>query len=1004
MASDTALALPSDPATADALTGGVSADTPGSSNISAPGPKSGAPRGRKRGTPGRKKRERASSPPTANLTAQEEEAMSSALIAQLLQQDQGGYYDSDYGGGRQSTTTSANYYAEYDHTGQFSSRSAARSGGRGDDSDGNFSDEDDDYNPMGSRPQGGGRRGGGGGGTRGRPRRSLGTDTADCRPPKSSASAKDRAPRGRKETAPPVTDDETSPLVSSALSDRPSDPSVAKSTSGTSGRARATKRARVDADHAPSLDVNGYRTGGYLDDERQRFIEALELFGRDWKKVVAHIGTRDEKSIRSHAQKHFIKLYRDNLPLPLKVQESGTGYTLSGQPLDPNSASARVYLGKKTQSPRTAPSSLPSTATSSAPSPKPVHVAPSANPFTLEATESTDLPDKLDNGAKPVEVPAEPTEPVVEPIPSAEAPPTGITVATTPITVTPTTTTASIAPVAESTSEPSVPFNAAALNESAFTRAPGMGKLRGPKQVITKTPASPIPRPPKPEVAKAAPPPLPRAPSPTPPPSSQPKASTPETFHPTLPISTARTDYAKSRLRSSRTRSVRLGGGLPDDTDPLSQVKCTAFHGPPASDTPGCQPFRMAVHSNAFVGMDFHSHLMQSEIIGFLAGTWSPTRKELTVQYAFPCRALQTPGQNASVNVEMDPTSEFEVRSQIRERDLQVVGWYHSHPCFLPDPSLVDLENQCSYQALFRNQESNTEPFVGAIVGPYDPQLPGSVSVVNWFYVDTPRRGLDVTTVGVEGAEVTPESLTSSAMITTAPYHHELDLSQVSDPSIIAKRLTFNYQEDNALPTWQADLFLPLLAFCRAEPLRCILHETWKPGSAETRLQKLLTSLTFRMSWVRDLPSASGVNETTPDVATLTTTTLTEMNNTVKAEPVEETVPESTSMQVDESKSLDDNESPDTIALRDSTELALATLAVSPDSTIPQEPAQAAPEATARSEEIPTIDPLSSKTTATTPVPSIRPLNPFTFQLQVSPEQLQTDYFLRGIMESAANW
>ena len=44
--------------------------------------------------------------------------------------------------------------------------------------------------------------------------------------------------------------------------------------------------------------------------------------------------------VTSHAQKHFIRLYQQDKPLPLKVQETGEGYTLSGKPLDPNSAAA----------------------------------------------------------------------------------------------------------------------------------------------------------------------------------------------------------------------------------------------------------------------------------------------------------------------------------------------------------------------------------------------------------------------------------------------------------------------------------------------------------------------------------------------------------------------------------------------------------------------------------------------------------------------------------------
>ena len=56
------------------------------------------------------------------------------------------------------------------------------------------------------------------------------------------------------------------------------------------------------------------------------------------------MGTRDANAFRSHAQKYFIKLYREGRPLPKKVLESGSGYTLSGKPLDPTSASARNYL------------------------------------------------------------------------------------------------------------------------------------------------------------------------------------------------------------------------------------------------------------------------------------------------------------------------------------------------------------------------------------------------------------------------------------------------------------------------------------------------------------------------------------------------------------------------------------------------------------------------------------------------------------------------------------
>lgn len=55
------------------------------------------------------------------------------------------------------------------------------------------------------------------------------------------------------------------------------------------------------------------------------------------------IDNRTTPLIRSHAQKHFINLWTKGIPLPPKVQETGSGYTLSGEPLNPASGAARMY-------------------------------------------------------------------------------------------------------------------------------------------------------------------------------------------------------------------------------------------------------------------------------------------------------------------------------------------------------------------------------------------------------------------------------------------------------------------------------------------------------------------------------------------------------------------------------------------------------------------------------------------------------------------------------------
>jgi SHAQKYF class myb-like DNA-binding protein len=47
-------------------------------------------------------------------------------------------------------------------------------------------------------------------------------------------------------------------------------------------------------------------------DEHFRFLEALQRFGKEWKRVQQHVGTRSSTQARSHAQKFFVKLERKN--------------------------------------------------------------------------------------------------------------------------------------------------------------------------------------------------------------------------------------------------------------------------------------------------------------------------------------------------------------------------------------------------------------------------------------------------------------------------------------------------------------------------------------------------------------------------------------------------------------------------------------------------------------------------------------------------------------------
>ncbi|ORY92345.1 hypothetical protein BCR43DRAFT_498203 [Syncephalastrum racemosum] len=636
------------------------------------------------------------------ITKAQEEEMSSALIAKLLAEDS-------------MATGNDDYYAEY-------SNSHAYSGSKSEEDDSYEENSDDDnFAPRQKK-------------RRGRPTKA-----------KAAPDSSEKKKRGRKRKTTEAVDD----------NQEQTEGTEADATSGS--HPSEDKEAKPAPTKKPRKPLpEGYNTGPYTDEEERRFLEALEQFGRDWVKVTAHIGTRDPNSIRSHAQKHFIKMFRDQIPLPEKVRESGEGYTLSGKPLDPNSAAAKPYLGKMAATPsstKAGAASTTATATTTT-----TTTTPSTSNTSATGTTDQDVPalkvsdNQQDESKKFGETDQQEnkSDPSSNPSTSANA---------TPSPDTP-------APNAQSRQSPG--------KQSTPKKEKKPKRERSPRDSASK-----IPNLPAQEYGEDG-----------------------------------RTSYSKSRLRQSRQMSSVSYQTLSKNDDPFTLVKCEQFDGPPGSNRENSQPFDLQVHTNAVLAIDFHAHLMTTEIIGFLAGEWDSEKKKLCIREAFPCRSIET-GQN-DVNVEMDPTSALETRQLIEDKQMKVVGWYHSHPTFVPDPSIIDCENQRNYQHLCseKHAEGNdvTEPFVGAIIAPYDPQLPASASALNWFYIGRSRSKGDI---------------------------------------LVPNRFVYDVVDDSSFSQEEADRLFGLLDVYKHSQEKVSFGDMWRQDASESKLQKLIKSLAGRMPWLQ---------------------------------------------------------------------------------------------------------------------------------------------------------
>ncbi|KAK8478993.1 hypothetical protein V6N13_020854 [Hibiscus sabdariffa] len=68
----------------------------------------------------------------------------------------------------------------------------------------------------------------------------------------------------------------------------------------------------------------------WTEQEHDKFLEALQLFDRDWKKIEAFVGSKTVIQIRSHAQKYFLKAQKngtaEHVPPPRPKRKAAHPY------------------------------------------------------------------------------------------------------------------------------------------------------------------------------------------------------------------------------------------------------------------------------------------------------------------------------------------------------------------------------------------------------------------------------------------------------------------------------------------------------------------------------------------------------------------------------------------------------------------------------------------------------------------------------------------------------
>uniref|UniRef100_A0AAR5PNB3 Myb-like, SWIRM and MPN domain-containing protein 1 n=1 Tax=Dendroctonus ponderosae TaxID=77166 RepID=A0AAR5PNB3_DENPD len=131
-----------------------------------------------------------------------------------------------------------------------------------------------------------------------------------------------------------------------------------------------------------------------------------------------------------------------------------------------------------------------------------------------------------------------------------------------------------------------------------------------------------------------------------------------------------------------------------------------------------CKPFphctlekSVKISLSSLLLMDFHSHSCITEVMGLVGGAWDACTDDLHISCYEPCNSAAS----SSTHCDMCPISQAKAAENIHARNAQILGWFHSHPTFAPEPSQQDIDTQ----QLVQQWIGLGKPCVGVILSPF---------------------------------------------------------------------------------------------------------------------------------------------------------------------------------------------------------------------------------------------------------------------------------------------